>query len=138
MPCVQDADRPPYDAFGLLRVSLEGGGGWGTACLIDERYLLTCAHNVFHRKNAARGANFYRAHNAAHAPSGEGAIVDCAFVKRAFHENHDRSWDIAVLRLTQSIYNVRPVRLQVATKNEPPEPELRIAKTQSRKTVPPP
>ncbi|MCA1450752.1 trypsin-like peptidase domain-containing protein, partial [Ensifer sp. IC3342] len=111
----------------MLRIEFPGFGGWGTASLIGERYLLTCAHNVFTDGQLAVSAQFHRAYNSENRPASNGVGVDCAFVKRAFKVAHDRSWDIAVLRLTEAFHQVQPLRLGVVTESEQPDRNMRVA-----------
>jgi len=111
----------------LLQIRFGSLGAWGTALLIDERCLLTCAHNVFSKGQAAVSASFHRAYNSEMPPVTTGVEVDCAFIKRVFKVGHDRTWDIAVLRLAEPIYKVQPLRLGVVTEHQQPDPNLTVA-----------
>ncbi|WP_082553996.1 trypsin-like serine peptidase [Rhizobium sp. Leaf453] len=127
MPHVTDTNIPPYDAIGLFGIDFGKFRGWGTASLIDERYLLTCAHNVFYESQSALSGVFHRAYNSPNPPGASGVKVDCAFIKRAFKTHHDRSWDIAVLRLDGPIHKIQPLRLGLVTENEQPDRNMLVA-----------
>ena len=73
-------------------------------------------------------ARFYRAYNETTPPQpSHGLEVSHAFIKRIFSEKHDRTWDIALLRLAAPVEFITSLRLGVVTEKGEPNREMRLA-----------
>jgi len=102
MPEVENASVSPYNTIVLLQIELNTGKyGWGSGALIDDRHVLTCAHNLLSRKGEYRATNI-----TAYFEYSSGAQPDPAQGVRAMrgfycdpYANGDRTWDIGVVRL---------------------------------------
>lgn len=127
MPQVANSQAFPYNAIGAVNVTLQdGNAGWGTGTLIGERYVLTCGHNIIYNRQAATSAVFYPGYNDVRQPAAGGTAMDCGFVKRAFI-NGDRSWDIGLFRLANSVYANAYPQCSIVLANQEPAPEMTIA-----------
>jgi V8-like Glu-specific endopeptidase len=125
MPQVTHPDKFPYHCVGLLQVTLHGGGGgWGTGTLIDQKYIITCGHNIVYGGKQASAAVFHPAYSSATQPTA-GLQVDCGFVKRLFMKG-DRSWDIGVYRLSNPHYLSKFMQPEIVEHNREPTKEMLV------------
>lgn len=121
---VMHPDSFPYHCVGLLQVTLEGGVvGWGTGTLIDEKYVITCGHNIVFDKRRAIAAKFHPAYSSPKPPPTGGFSANCGFVKHAFLDD-DRSWDIGVYRLSNSPSLKKYMQLRVVEHGDEPLEEM--------------
>lgn len=99
---VGDADRPPFDAVGLLATEFnDGSQGFGSASLVGPRLALTCAHNLTgqgHGSPFADEARLYPRWNRPEEPSRGGVRAANGFFPSPFRDG-DTSWDVALLVL---------------------------------------
>lgn len=109
MERVHDANRPPFDAIGVLQISFSNGaGGWGTGALIDSTTVLTCSHNLT-RQGAdpprAEAIRFFPAWNQSPFPPfppADGITAQCAMASDRYRGGED-DWDIGLVKLTAAV-----------------------------------
>jgi glutamyl endopeptidase len=96
--------RAPYSAVGLLRMSFSDGQLYGgTGALIENRFVLTCAHNLVNAETGAcaTAIRFYRAWNSRNqitaATPCQTAL--CAFSPPEYETTERQPWDIGLVYL---------------------------------------
>ena len=112
MPRVQDANRPPYSAVGLLAMRWSTNGEWtyGSGALIDPYTILTCAHNLVDQitdpppHGYADQIRFYRAYNQQRVgdPPAGGEVIRASFYPTEFRQGED-AWDVGICKLSNPI-----------------------------------
>ena len=131
---VQNTNQAPYNAVCLVGCTVNRadnnqamGTGWGSGSLLSSSVALTCGHNLLsqsgtpHYSSAIRVWNGY---SSASAPTSGGVAAAHGLYFNSWH-NGDRSWDIAVLRLTANI-NV-PNYFAPQSVQQEPDNNMRIA-----------
>ena len=133
MPRVTTPNQYPYDCVGLLHITLDdGSSGWGTGTLIDDRHILTCGHNLFHKGSYAKAARFYPHYDSTQLPSG-GKAIAYGYLPTQFAKL-DVTWDIAVYRLEAPLYAPTKFMVpEVVTTTQEPTKTMDIAGYPSNK-----
>lgn len=128
MPKVENPRDAPYGAVALIHSRFENEqAGWGTGAVIHPRAILTCAHLVTARDGTreAVGMSAYPGYSGANRPHTGAAEALHAFYCGAFVSNRDRTWDIAVIRLVDSV-DV-PIVMTPSPVDDEPDKEQDIA-----------
>jgi V8-like Glu-specific endopeptidase len=115
MQRVQDTNRSPYNAVGLIRMEWNDGETYyGSGALVAPNLVLTCAHNFVEKESEgndhATSAAFYPGWNTHPLPTDGGTAAACVLVPEYYRR--DDSWDIALMRLQNNIavaHRFRPV-----------------------------
>jgi V8-like Glu-specific endopeptidase len=101
---VPDANRPPFDAVGLLRMTFSDGRTYrGSGALVDATHVITCGHNItekYPRRGFATAARFYpRWNSAAAPPPTAGIVVRNGFFASPYRDGQEM-WDIGMMLLS--------------------------------------
>jgi V8-like Glu-specific endopeptidase len=113
---VPDPRAPPYSAVGMLMMHWTTGLWYsGSGALIDDRTILTCAHNLVDQQGGrpplgrADGILFYPAYNQVRPqiPPPNGLEVVSAVYPNAYVNGQD-AWDVGICRLRHAYLPPQP------------------------------
>jgi V8-like Glu-specific endopeptidase len=101
---VSDSGVAPYSGIGLVRAVWDDGTHMGSACLLDSKHFLTCAHNVIARGGGSHASDvyFHPRWNANGWPANGGIHVITCYRPDQFVKG-DQSWDVAVGVLSEAV-----------------------------------
>lgn len=129
---ISNTKTAPWDGVGMLEMTFPDGQTYvGTATLVDDTHLATCAHNLFYGAAGGRAASvrFYPANNgAADHPYGS-YVANKLYYPAGFETDEDnRSLDYGIVRLAKAVpANLTRYALKIAADKDLASLDVQIA-----------